>query len=286
MTITRQVPAYLLDSVAAHSRVEHPREACGFFTGPVGGMPERFVPIPNVHDEPTRYFHMSDTAVLNAFVLLDRLGHDVLWVYHSHTRTSSVPSKTDVTRAMDLDAVHLICSTARSTSLPTFQAWMYADAPVTPGGFEPPTRVVEEIALDIIDSSHPDSPLAGLVEGNRVRLVYDGGAGRRTIIATIGQRAEGGQAVTVYPARPGVAGPEVVVSLDRIRRVTILEEGQSATAVRSRASSYLAEASLRLAAHDTTGARDAVGHAVALMPRLIPPTPALPRAYRPRRRTE
>jgi len=277
MTITRQVPAYLLDAVAAHSRVEHPREACGFFTGPTDGVPERFVPIPNVHDEPTRFFRMADTAVLNAYALLDRIGHDVLWVYHSHTGTSSVPSTTDVERAMDLDAVWLICSTARSTSLPTFQAWMYGDGPV---------RTVEEVALDIVDSSHPDSPLGGLVEGNRVRIVYDGGAGRRTIIATIGARADGGTAVTVHPARPGVGGPQVVVSLDRIRRVTILEEGASATATRSRASSYLAEAALRLAAHDTTGAREAVGHAVALMPRLIPPTPALPRAYRPRRRTE
>lgn len=273
-----QIPAYLLDAIAAHARSEHPREACGFLTGPRGGGPDRFVPIPNVHDDPTRYYVMKPEAVLAAYALMDKIGHDPVVVYHTHTSKDSTLSATDILRAMDLTLTYIVCSTARSTSLPTFQAWAISE------GDE--GRDVNEVALDIVDAWHPDSPLAGLIEGNRIRLTYDSTAGRRTVVCTVGKRSATGEGVTVYPLRPGASGHVLTIALDRIRAVGIMEEGSDATAVRRRAAEHLQEAAIRLAAQDTTGARDAIGRAQALMPRIIPATIPLPRAYRPRRKGE
>lgn len=273
-----RIPANLLDVVAAHARSEHPREACGFLTGPRGGMPDRFVPIPNVHDDPTRFFLMKPESVLEAYATMDKIGHDPLVIYHSHTSKDSRLSTTDVIRAMDLNLVYLVCSTAKSTPLPTFQAWSIKE------GDE--GRGVDEVALDIIDAAHPDSPLSGLVQGNKVRLTYDSVAGRRTVVATVGARSANGEGVVIYPARPGSAGQQLIIALDRIRSVGVLEEGSDATVTRRRAAEHLQEASIRLLAQDTVGARDAIGRAQALMPRIVPPPIPLPRAYRPRRRGE
>jgi len=273
------IPAFLLDSIGAHARSEHPREACGLLTGPKGGSPDRFIPIPNVHDEPTKYYRMDDDAVLSAFSLMDKIGHDPLVVYHSHTSRDSTLSTTDVMRAVDLKPVYIVCSTERSTALPTFQAWSITEN-------QDGQREVTEVALDIIDAGHPESPLAGLVEGNRVRLTYDSLLGRRVVVATVGKRSTNGDGVTLYPVRPGISGHVLTVSLDRIRAVGIMEEGSNAKAVRQRAAGHLQEAALRLRAQDTPGAREAIGRAAALMPRLIPPPLPTPRAYRPRRRSE
>jgi hypothetical protein len=140
--------------------------------------------------------------------------------------------------------------------------------------------------MDIIDAGHPDSPLAGLIEGNRVRLTYDSLIGRRTVVATVGKRSVNGDGVIVYPMRPGSSGTVLTISLDRIRAVGILDEGYSASTVRQSAAGHLQEAALRLRAQDVSGAREAVGRAGALMPRLIPTPPPTPRAYRPRRKSE
>ena len=278
MTHVLPIPAFLLDQVAAHARTEHPREACGFLTGAPGSLPDSFVPIPNVHDEPTRFYAMQTDSVLAAYHRLDAIRHDVLVVYHSHTSVDSRLSTTDILKAADLDPAYLVCSTARSVALPTFQAWRIVE--------DENGREAIEIALDIIDAWHPESPLAGLVEGNKVRCTYDSAAGRRTVVAVVGPRSTTSEGVILFPVRPGAAGPRLVVSLDRIRAVGLVEEGTNAAAVRARAASHLQEAAIRLGAQDTPGARDAIGRAGALMPRLIPPLPPLPRAYRPKRRSE
>jgi proteasome lid subunit RPN8/RPN11 len=271
------IPAYLLDAVGAHARTQHPREACGFLVGPTRGLPTRFVPIPNRHPHPERYFRMDDTSVITAFGVMDELGQDVLVVYHSHTRSGPELSTTDVLEAMDLDVVHLVCSTAKSVNQPTYQAWQIREP-------QPTHRHVEQVALDIIDDTHPDSPLSGLVEGNHIRLTWDGEGGRRVTVCTVGARVPGEASVTVHPIRP--TGSVLRIALDRIRVVGILAEGGTAAHTRAAAASHLTQAALMLEAFDTNGARDAIGRAAALMPRIVPRPPPMPHAYRPRRRAE
>jgi hypothetical protein len=190
-------------------------------------------------------------------------------------------SNTDIYEAWDLGAIYIVCSMMNSQTQPTFQAWR-----ITEDDSKPPVRSVEEIALDIVDHAHPDSPLHGLVEGNRVRLVWDGDGGRRTTVARVGARGPDGSSVIVYPERPGTGGPVVQIGLDRVRAVGILSEGSNYAHSRAQAASFLQEAAMRLAACDTRGARDAIARAGLILPRIMPDPPPVPRAYRPLRASE
>lgn len=285
MTKVLQVPHYLLDSVAAHGRTEYPREACGFLCGRPGKHPERFVPIPNRHARPERFYAMDSSGIVLAYGVMDELHQDPLVVYHTHTHTDAELSWTDLQEAWNLDAIYLVCSMAKSQTQPTFRAWtilQYAD----PDDPDEVVRQAEEVALDIVDSVHPDSPIHGLVEGNRIRIVWDSEGGRRTTVARVGQRGYDGESVVIYPERPGLGGPVVEIGLDRIRAVGILSEGSNYAHSRAQAASFLQEAAMRLAACDTLGARDAIQRAGLVMPKIIPDPPPIPRAYRPLRGPE
>jgi [CysO sulfur-carrier protein]-S-L-cysteine hydrolase len=291
VTQTLAVPHYLLDSIAAHGRTEYPREACGLLAGRPGRGPDRFVPIPNRHAEPERFYAMDDNAVIVAYGVMDELHQDPLVVYHTHPRSDAELSTTDVKQAWDLNAVYIVCSMMKSQTQPTFRAWRITEVEremqdVFEGGtFTKKTREVEEVALDIVDEAHPDSPLHGLVEGNRVRIVWDSEGGRRTTVARVGPRGHN-DSVTIFPERPGLAGPTMEIGLDRIRAVGILSEGANYAHSRAQAASFLQEAAMRLAACDTLGARDAVQRATLILPRIAPTPPAIPRAYRPLRAPE
>jgi proteasome lid subunit RPN8/RPN11 len=297
-----KVPAYLLDAINAHSRVEHPREACGFLAGTRGRMPERFIPVTNAHALPERFFRMADASVLAAFATMDELGEDPLVVYHSHTRIGSTSSLSiaDIREAMDLDALHLVCCTAKNVNQPSVEIWRICEVDVQQG---PPDDVPEEdlvemeheqrirwaeaVALDIIDDVHPESPINGLVEGNRVRMVYAGSDGQiRRVVCTVGPRGENGDSVVVYPVRPGQNGQRLQIGLDRVRAVGILAEGQWAGETRALAASHLQQAAMLLGANETDAARVAIERAALLMPRVMPRPASVPHAYRPRRRSE
>lgn len=301
---TARIPAYLLDAVGAHARTQHPREACGFLAGARGRPAERFIPVPNAHEMPERFYRMDDTGVLAAFAVMDELGEDPYVVYHSHTRpgSSSSLSVADIQQAMDLDALHLVCCTAKNPNQPSFEIWRIREVPVEQG---PPDDVDEEdvvdiqrgdcsfirwaeaVALDIIDDVHPDSPVNGLVEGNRVRLVYAGSDGQiRRVVCTVGPRGENGESVVVYPTRPGQNGQRLQIGLDRVRAVGILAEGQRAEATRALAASHLHQAAMLLSANETESARAAIERAALLMPRVMPRPAPVPHAYRPRRKSE
>jgi len=317
--LVAKVPAYLLDAIGAHARVEHPREACGFLAGNSAGMPERFIPVANAHAQPERFYLMDPSSVLAAFSVMDDLREDPLVVYHSHTRpgSTSTLSVADIREAMDLQALHLVCCTGRNVNQPSIEAWRIREAPVEQGApdgvdeddlvevtrqaevpaadgtmiglFEPRTfvRWAEAVALDIIDDVHPDSPINGLVEGNRVRLVYAGSDGQiRRVVCTIGPRGDHGDSVVVYPMRPGQQGHRLEIGLDRIRAAGILAEGQAAAATRALAASHLHQAAMLLSAADAEGAREAIQRAALLMPRVMPRPAPVAHAYRKRRSSE
>lgn len=273
-----RVPAYLLDAAIKDARAQHPQECCGFFSGK-DGKPTDFIPIRNVHPDPERFFEMSVQDTLVAFRRMDETGTDPLVVYHSHTSVGTELSGSDIRLAVDLSLVYLVVSTARSSAQPSFQAWRIKVD-------EEGDKIVEEVALDIVDNVHPDSPLFGLVQGNKVRMTYDSTAGRRTIVCTIGGRSSGGEAVTVKPARLSAGGPELIIALDRIRSISVLQEGSTAARTRDATAEVLRTAADLVQAGDTLGCRDALARAQGLMPRITPLGVPVPRPYRPRRRGE
>ena len=101
----------LVDSIVAHSRADHPDEACGVIAGPVGSdNPQRFIPMLNAARSSTFYeFESSD--LLKLYRELDANNEDPVVIYHSHTATEAYPSRTDISYASEPFAHYVLIST-------------------------------------------------------------------------------------------------------------------------------------------------------------------------------
>lgn len=92
LTITQE----LCDRIVEHARKDHPDEACGVITGPVGSdRPERFVPMTNAERSPTGFTWASED-LLRLYREMDERDEEMVVIYHSHTATEAYPSRTDV----------------------------------------------------------------------------------------------------------------------------------------------------------------------------------------------
>lgn len=101
----------LVDSIVAHSRADHPDEACGVIAGPAGSDdPQRFIPMLNAARSSTFYeFESSD--LLKLYRELDANNEDPVVIYHSHTATEAYPSRTDISYASEPFAHYVLIST-------------------------------------------------------------------------------------------------------------------------------------------------------------------------------
>ena len=77
-----------------HILRELPEEACGIVGGREGTSKTVFE-IKNVLKSPVR-FRMEPGEQVRAFLEMERLGMDLLAIYHSHPRGPSEPSQTDL----------------------------------------------------------------------------------------------------------------------------------------------------------------------------------------------
>jgi proteasome lid subunit RPN8/RPN11 len=68
-------------------------EACGFVVG-IGSYSKLVIPVTNIIHDPHR-FRMDPQEELNAFLLTDQKGWEVLAIYHSHPHGITRPSITD-----------------------------------------------------------------------------------------------------------------------------------------------------------------------------------------------
>ena len=108
LTITRA----LHDQIVAHSRADHPDEACGVVAGPAGsGRPERFIPMLNAARSPT-FYEFDSGDLLKLYRDMDDRDEEPVIVYHSHTATEAYPSRTDVSYASEPQAHYVLVSTA------------------------------------------------------------------------------------------------------------------------------------------------------------------------------
>ncbi|MCX6413048.1 MAG: Mov34/MPN/PAD-1 family protein, partial [Actinobacteria bacterium] len=79
LTITRT----LVDAMVAHSRADHPDEACGVIAGAAGsGMPERFIPMLNAARSPT-FYEFDSTDLLRLYREMDDRDEVPVVIYHS-----------------------------------------------------------------------------------------------------------------------------------------------------------------------------------------------------------
>jgi proteasome lid subunit RPN8/RPN11 len=101
----------LIDQMVAHSRQDHPDEACGVIAGPAGSdSPTRFIPMVNAARSPT-FYEFDSADLLKLYRELDSNDEDPVVIYHSHTHTEAYPSRTDISLAGEPEAHYVLVST-------------------------------------------------------------------------------------------------------------------------------------------------------------------------------
>ena len=97
--------------MVAHSRADHPDEACGVIAGSAAsGVPERFIPMLNAARSPT-FYEFDSSDLLKLYREMDDRDEEPVVIYHSHTATEAYPSRTDVTLAGEPGAHYVLIST-------------------------------------------------------------------------------------------------------------------------------------------------------------------------------
>ena len=104
-----KVPQALLDEMVEHSKLDAPNECCGLIGGE-GDEAKTIHRMENTAHSPLRY-EMDSTEQLRVYREIMDAGHDIVGIYHSHTRTAAYPSQTDINLATGWpDAVYFIVS--------------------------------------------------------------------------------------------------------------------------------------------------------------------------------
>jgi proteasome lid subunit RPN8/RPN11 len=113
----------ILDEIVVHARRDHPDEACGVVTGPIGtDRPVRHVPMENA-ERSTTFYRFDSMEQLKVWREMDDRDEEVVIIYHSHTATEAYPSRTDVALAGEPGAHYLLVSTREpeSTEIRSFR---------------------------------------------------------------------------------------------------------------------------------------------------------------------
>ncbi|MGH3276640.1 MAG: Mov34/MPN/PAD-1 family protein [Streptosporangiaceae bacterium] len=110
------IAAGLRDQIVAHARADHPDEACGVIAGPAGSdRPERFIPMLNAERSPT-FYRFDSLEQLRVWREMDDGDEEPVVIYHSHTATPALPSRTDISYASEPGAHYVLVSTRQPDS--------------------------------------------------------------------------------------------------------------------------------------------------------------------------
>jgi proteasome lid subunit RPN8/RPN11 len=133
-----QIRRELVDEIVAHSRRDHPDEACGVIAGPEGSdSPERFIPMLNAARSPT-FYEFDSGDLLRLYRDMDAKDEVPVVIYHSHTATDAYPSRTDVSYASEPEAHYVLVST-KDPDQHQFRSYRIVDGVIT----EEPVEIVE-----------------------------------------------------------------------------------------------------------------------------------------------
>lgn len=125
------VPRPIYDDLLVQAHAELPNECCGILAGTIHttaaghiGQVVRRYPLVNAAASPKEY--VSEGKSMFAAVRdIDRLGLDILAVYHSHPTSDPVPSRTDRERNYSPDVINLIVSLKEAEAVRGW--WLNAD---------------------------------------------------------------------------------------------------------------------------------------------------------------
>lgn len=137
------IPQSAIDAIVGHARATAPDECCGLLVGTESAIVEA-VRARNLEPGPSRF--QVDPA--DHIALMKRLrgsGRAIVGAYHSHPRSSAVPSPSDVSEAFYPDFVYLIVSLA-APDRPECRAWRICE-----GAVEEIALLVEPVAKTAAD---------------------------------------------------------------------------------------------------------------------------------------
>ncbi len=139
LTIDRAI----VDAIVAHARRDHPDEACGIVSGPVGAdRPMRHIPMDNAARSMT-FYEFDSMEQLRVWREMDDRDEEPVVIYHSHTATEAYPSRTDADLAGWPEAHYLLVST-RDPDTTQIRSFRIADGAVT------------EEPVQLVDGQHAD----------------------------------------------------------------------------------------------------------------------------------
>lgn len=105
-----RLPRELAQELVAHARDDLPNECCGMIAGR-DGTATRVIRATNTEASPFMYV-MDPREQLRIWEEIEDAGEEVLAVYHSHTRSTAYPSRTDVELAFFPETLYVIVSLA------------------------------------------------------------------------------------------------------------------------------------------------------------------------------
>ena len=96
------------EDIVAHAREIFPNECCGL----LAGRADRVIRVyrgRNIDESPYTY-RLDDRQLLRFHREIDDQGLDIVGIYHSHTASEAIPSRTDIARAFYPEAIYVIVS--------------------------------------------------------------------------------------------------------------------------------------------------------------------------------
>ena len=100
----------LLDKIVAQARAEAPNECCGIIATS-DGQAVALHSATNQAASPLRY-EISGAEQYAILKEIERAGHELGAIYHSHTRSAPYPSQTDINLAFHPDSLYVIVGLA------------------------------------------------------------------------------------------------------------------------------------------------------------------------------
>ncbi len=127
------IPASVLAAIVDHARSDAPAECCGLLAVDDAGAVVGAYPVVNIERSPVR-FTVDPDGHFAALRSAEARGWALGGVYHSHPRSTPVPSRTDLAGALDPQWFHVIAGLAGDA--PEVRAWRIVggvaiEAPIT-----------------------------------------------------------------------------------------------------------------------------------------------------------
>jgi proteasome lid subunit RPN8/RPN11 len=143
LTIGREI----VDAIIAHARRDHPDEACGIVAGPEGtDTPTRLIPMENA-ERSTTFYSFDPSDHFRVYQEMTKRDEQHVVIYHSHTHTEAVPSRTDIDIAGYPEAHYLLVSTRDPDEV---EIRSFRIRPVAEGARE---KKVDEEPVRVVDAS-------------------------------------------------------------------------------------------------------------------------------------